>query len=198
MAKALPVVGIVGAVLAALCFAVLAPPATILVVPAALAASVILVAQRTVAGAVAGLLVLGLAVLATLGVLGSVTTEDGGSTDFGISEDLGIALAAITALAIAIAAIALRWDLLEPRWLAIGGLVCAAAAALLAYMDQEVLLNHFRPGTFIGAGLSLLVVVPLARLLRAPVDDPLTQELVAADAPVRKPAAAPPPPPRRP
>lgn len=195
MAKILPVMGIVGAVFAALCFAVLAPPATFIVFLVGLAGSIVLLMQRNLVGAVTGLVVLVLSVLAILGMMASVSTEDK-SFDFGIGEDMGLVLGIAACLAIPVGALVVRWGDVEPNWLAIVGVACAAIAILLAFVQRDVLVDHFRAGTFIGVALSLLTIVPLVMLLRQPDED--APVLAETDAPFGKAAVVKQPPSRRP
>ena len=194
MAKALPVMGVLGAFLAACVVAVLVDTGILLVVPFTLVASVILLAQRTILGAVAGLVVLALTVLAALGMLGNVTTEEGGATDFGIGETAGTVLALAACLAIPVAAVAIRWDDAEPRWLAVGGLGAAALALAIALADPAALSDHGRVMTLVHAIVCLLALGPMVPLLSsagaAPAELP---PLAVVEAPVGKPAASRPP-----
>lgn len=151
MGKGLAVTGILGAVAATLAMLVLVDAAAFLVLPVIVAGSVVLVAQRTVAGAVAGLLVLALAVVAALGLAGSITTE-GGTTDFGFDESTGRLLAVAGCLAIPLAAIAVRWHAIDPQGLAYVGLFCAAVAFLLAASRSDRLVDQ-SDGLTVAAGL---------------------------------------------
>src|SRR5688572_23696964 len=122
MGKGLAVVGILGAIAATLTIlSVLQDLASFLVLPVIVAGSIVLVAQRSVAGAVAGLLVLSLAVVTALGLAGSITTESG-TTDFGFSDSAGRILAIAACLSIPLAAIAVRWHDIDPQSLAYVGI----------------------------------------------------------------------------
>ena len=201
MAKALPILGIVGAVFGALAIAVLVNAAVFIVVPVAIAGSVVLVAQRTIAGAVSGLVVLALAVLAALGLAGNITTEDNGSTSFGLSEGTGRVLAVACCLAIPVGAVAARWDDALPRWMAIVGVACAVVAVLIAALDPDALAQQSEPLTLVAAVLALASLVAMLPLLRADRDDEggvpphEPRPNVAAEAPLR---SASPPPARKP
>jgi hypothetical protein len=142
MGKGLAIVGIVASVAATLAMLVLVSSAVFLVLPVILAGSIVLVLQRTVTSAVAGLLVLALAVVAALGLAGSVTTEDGGTTDFGFSEESGRVLAIAGCLAIPLAAIASRWNAIDPPGLAYIGIFCAFVAFLLAVARRDQLADQ--------------------------------------------------------
>lgn len=188
MAKALPVMGILGAFLAACVVAVFVEVGVLIVVPFMFIASLVLLGQRTVLGAVAGLVVLALTVLAALGMLGSVTTEKGGATDFGVSEPTGTVLALAACLAVPVAAIAGRWKDAEPRWLSIGALAAAVVALAIALADPEAMKDHGRVMTLVHAILCLLVMGPMIPLLSAATEPTELPPLAAMDAPV-KPAA---------
>lgn len=189
MGKVLPILGIVGAVFAALVVAVLANAALFVVVLVAVAASIVLVAQRTIAGAVAGLVVLALGVLAALGLAGSVTTEKGGETGFGIAEPTGVLLAFAAMIALPVAATVLRWGDL-PRWLAIAGLACAAVAFGLAATDPSDLADHGTIRTIVTSVSCLASMAPAIALLRAG-DDEGSDEASPRRAPEPPPQPAP-------
>jgi hypothetical protein len=147
MGKGLAIVGILGSVAATLTILnVLQDLAAFLVLPIIVAGSIVLVAQRSVAGAVAGLLVLALAVVTALGLAGSVTTRDG-STDFGFSAEAGRFLALAGCLSIPLAAIAVRWHRIEPESLAYVGIFCCAVAFLLAIIRSDPLGDQANPIT---------------------------------------------------
>src|SRR5688572_16248897 len=103
MGKGLAVVGILGAIAATLTILnVLLDLAQFLILPILVAGSIVLVAQRSVSGAVAGLLVLALAVVTTLALtdsVGAVTTESG-TTGFGFSAKAGRFLAVAACLSV--------------------------------------------------------------------------------------------------
>lgn len=165
MGKGLAIVGIVSSVAACLAILVLVDAAAFLVLPVILWGSIALVMQRTVPSAVAGLLVLALAVVAALGLAGSVTTEDG-TTDFGFSEQSGRVLAIAGLLAIPLAAIVVRWDAIEPQALAYVGIFCAAVGFLLAIVRRDALVDQSDPLTIAMGLLPLGVIVSMVGLLR--------------------------------
>lgn len=165
MGKGLAIVGIVGAVAATLAVLVLVNAAIFLVLPVIVAGSIVLVAQRTVAGAIAGLLVLALAVVAALGLAGSVTTREG-TADFGFSEDSGRLLAVAGCLSIPMAAIAVRWDRIEPQSLAYIGIFCAAVGFLLAAIRPGQLVNQTDLVTLATGLLPLGAIASMVGLLR--------------------------------
>jgi hypothetical protein len=166
MGKALPILGIIGAVFAALAVMVLVNGAVFVVIPLTLVGSIVLLAQRNVPGAIAGLLVLGLTVLAALGLAGSVTTKKG-SSDFGISEEMGRVLAVIACLAVPAAAIGVRWGEAEPAWLAYVGLAGAVLAVILALAGQHHLAEQNHPLTLVAGAVALVPVAGMVGLLRA-------------------------------
>ncbi len=185
MAKALPVMGILGAFLAAGVAAVLVETGILLVVPVMLAASVVLLGQRSILGAVAGLLVLLLTVLAALGILGNVSTKNAGDTDFGIGEANGAVLALAACLAVPAAATLVRWnDPRLPRWLAGGGLACAAIALLVGLYDPAGLKDHGGVRALVHAILCLLVLGPMIPLMSGDPPEELPP-LAVADAPTK-------------
>jgi hypothetical protein len=165
MGKGLATIGILGAVAATLGMLVLVDAAVFLVLPVIVAGSIVLVAQRSVAGAVAGLLVLALAVVAALGLAGSITTRNG-STDFGFTEEAGRLLAIAGCLAIPLAAIAVRWASIDPQPLAYIGIFCAAVAFLLAVMRPDRLVEQTDYVTLATGLLPLGAIAPMVGLWR--------------------------------
>lgn len=188
MGKTLPAFGVVGAVFAALSIAVLVPNSLAMFAPllVGLAGSVVLVGQRTIVGAVAGLLVLVLTVVAALGLVGNVSTEEG-ETDFGIAQSTGQVLLVAACLLLPVGAVVLRWEDAEPRWLAVAGAACAAIAFLLVAGDPEGIGDQSQTMTLVAAVLALLAAAAMVPLLRAPAEEP-------APAAGRTGAAAPEPP----
>lgn len=194
MAKALPIMGILGAVFGALLVAVLADAAAFIVVLVSLVGSVMLLAQRTIVGAVAGLIVLALTVVAGLGLVGSISTEGGGGADFGISPTAGIILGLAACLAVPMGAVAARWDGLEPRWAAYAGIACAILAVAIAAAGADTLSDHGAAMTLTAAAFALGAIAPMVVLLRSPDDDRAEPApLAAMEAPVSKSAGAPAP-----
>jgi len=171
MGKGLAIVGIIGAVFASLSILnVLQDLAAFLVLPVIVAGSIVLVAQRTVGGAVAGLLVLALAVVAALGLAGSITTKNG-ATEFGFSEEAGHLLAIAGCLSIPLAAIAVRWAWVDPQSLSYVGIFCAAVSFLLVIIINDPTAYQGNPFT-LGAGLLALGgVAPMVGLLRGTPDE---------------------------
>ena len=166
MGKGLAIVGILGAIAATLTILnVLQDLASFLVLPIVVAGSIVLVAQRSVAGAVAGLLVLALAVVTALGLAGSITTESG-STDFGFSAEAGRILALAGCLSIPMAAIAVRWHHIDPQSLAYVGIFCAAVAFLLAIIRSDPLGDQANPLTLAIGILPLGAIVSMVGLWR--------------------------------
>lgn len=187
MGKTLPILGIVGAVSAALSIAVLVPDSLAMFAPlvVGLAGSIVLVGQRTIVGAVAGLLVLVLTVVAGLGLVGTVSTEDGGETDFGIAPSTGQVLLVAACLLLPVGAVALRWEEAEPRWLTVGGAACAAIAFLLVASDPDGIGDQSQTMTLVAAVLALLGIGAMVPLVRAPADEsPAPERRVAADTPL--------------
>lgn len=176
MGKGLAITGLVAAVAAALAMLVLVGAAAFLVVPVLLAGCIVLALQRSPKALVAALLVLVLAVLAALGLAGSVTTE-GGTADFGISEAAGRVLGIAGLLAVPAAATVLRWDAAAPRWLAFAGLACAGLALVLAIARPDALVDQSDPLTLAAGVLALAAGAPMAGLLRAD-DEPGAAEPV--------------------
>ncbi|MEK6975561.1 MAG: hypothetical protein AABY18_04370 [Candidatus Thermoplasmatota archaeon] len=171
MVKALPVMGILGAFFAAVLVAILVDAAVFVVVLVTLTGSVILVAQRTIVGAVAGIVVLILTVLAALGMAGSVTTKNG-SADFGISEDGGILLGLAACLAVPMGALAARWEQAAPRWLAYAGIAAAVVALAMALANPAALDDNGTVYTLVTALFALAAMAPMVPLVRAEGDAP--------------------------
>jgi hypothetical protein len=166
MGKGLAIVGILGAFAATLTILnVLQDLASFLVLPIIVAGSIVLVAQRSVAGAVAGLLVLALAVVTALGLAGSITTKEG-STDFGFSPEAGHFLALAGCLSIPLAAIAVRWHRIEPQSLAYIGVFCGALAFLLAVIRSDPLGDQANPITLAIGALPLGAIASMVGLWR--------------------------------
>ena len=171
MGKGLAIVGIVASLAATMSILVLVEAAAFLVLPVILWGSIALVLQRTVAGAIAGLLVLALAVVAALGLAGSVTTESGGTTDFGFSQQAGRLLAIAGCLAIPLAAIVVRWNAIDPPSLAYVGIFCAAVAFLLAVVRRDALVDQSDTLTVAMGLLPLGIIVSMVGVLRG-ADEP--------------------------
>lgn len=190
MTKTLPIVGIVGAVFAALTIAVLVPDSLAMFTPllVGLVGSGLLIAQRSVHGAVAGIVILVLTVVAALGLVGEVTTEDGGGADFGISVATGQVLSIAACLLIPIAAVVLRWEQCEPRWMAIAGIAAAVIAFVIAAMDPDGIAQQNQAETLVAAVLALVACLAMVPLLRNDDDEePVAKEpapLASADAPL--------------
>lgn len=203
MAKALPIIGILGAVAAAMVVAVVADVAMLVPLAVALAGSAVLLGQRSITGTVAGLLVFLVVVLAASGVIESVTTKNG-SLDVGLSYENGVLLALLACLALPVLATILRWDDAEPRWVAIAGLAFALIAFILGATDPTNLADHGSVRALITAILALASLAPMVLLMRAAPQGPrppTAAPLASADAPVTaKTPARPPsqPPSRRP
>ena len=171
MGKGLAVVGILACVAATLAMLVLVGAAAFLVLPIIVAGSIVLVLQRTVAGVVAGLLVLAFAVVAALGLTGSVTTQGGGTTDFGFSEESGRLLAVAGLLAIPLAAIVVRWHSIRPQSLAYVGIFCAFVGFLLAAVRKDQLIDQSDLLTIATGLLPLGAIVSMVGILRG-ADEP--------------------------
>ena len=186
MGKGLAVVGILGAVAATLIMLVLVNAAVFMVLPIIVAGSIVLVAQRTVAGAVAGLLVLALAVVAALGLAGSVTVKNGDTTDFGFSEDSGKLIAIAGCLSVPMAAIAVRWNRIDPQSLAYVGIFCAAVGFLLAAIRPGSLVDQTDGLTVATGLLPLGAIVSMVGLYRG------SQDLDDTPPPASLPPAEPP------
>lgn len=169
MGKGLAIVGIIASVAATLTMLVLLEAAIFVVLPVIVAGSIVLVAQRTVSGAVAGLLVLALAVVAALGLAGSITTSSG-STDFGFSEASGRVMAIAGCLSIPLAAIVVRWGWVDPPSLSYIGIFCAAVAFLLAVVRQDRLADQSDYITLVTGLLPLGAIAPMVGLLRGAPD----------------------------
>lgn len=187
MTKALPIVGIIGAVFAALVVAVLANAGLFLVVAVAFGGSLVLLGQRSVAGAAAGLVILAVAAIAGLGLAESIATKNGTFEAF--SPATGRVLATLSCVLLPVAAMLLRWDLLQPRWLGYGGLGAAAIGFLLAATDPTDLTDHGTWRTAVTAVFLLAAAAPMVVLLKAPAPDADVEaaEAPMAGAPTRRP-----------
>lgn len=171
MGKLLPIAGIVGCAFAFLSALVLVNAAMFLVLPIILAGSIVLLAQRNVPGAVAGLVVLAFAVVAAMGLAGSITREGGASTDFGIGYDWGRVLAILGCLAISMGTVAVRWLDAEPRWLTYAAIGTTALASILAAINRKDLADQSDVVTLFVGLLCLAGLAPMIALLRAPDRD---------------------------
>lgn len=165
MAKALPILAIVAAVAAALGALVLLEVALLLPLLVALVGAGFLIAQRSLPGIVSGLLVLLFAVLGLLGLVGNVSTEEGG-VDFGISESLGHGFAVLAPLLVVGGLVWQEWDVIEPRWLQVGGATALGLAAVLALVFSGSLTDQSAVGAYLVALLSLAGLAPGIALLR--------------------------------
>lgn len=190
MSKTLPVLGIVGAVFAALTIAVLVPDSLAMFAPllVGIVGSVVLIGQRSIQGAVAGIVILILTVVAALGLVGEVTTKDGGGADFGISVAMGQILSIAACLLVPLAAVVLRWERCEPRWMAIAGSACAVVAFIIAAMDPDGIAQQNQVETLVAAVLALLTTLAMVPLLRnddfAAAAVPEPAPLASAEAPL--------------
>lgn len=171
MGKGLAIVGITASVAASLAMLVLVSGAQFLVLPVIVAGSIVLVAQRSVGGAIAGLLVLALAVVAAIGMAGSLTTKSGGETNFGFSEDAGRVLAIAGCLSIPLAALIVRWHWVEPQSLSYIGIFCIAVAFLMAVLRQHSLADQSDLLTLASGLLPLGGIVPMVGLIRGAPED---------------------------
>lgn len=169
MAKALPIVGIVGAVVGALAIAVLVPDSLAAFLPllVGLVGSVVLVGQRTIQGAAVGIVLLLLTVVAALGLIGTVSTEGGGGADLGISVGTGQVLGILVCLGLPVAAVGLRWEEAQPRWLTLAGVACAVLALLLVLLDPEGIAQQNQADTLAAMVLALLAIAAMVPLLRS-------------------------------
>jgi hypothetical protein len=167
MGKSLPILGILGAVFAMLSALVLVNAAVFIVIPVAVTGSIVLMAQRNALGAVAGLIVLLLGLVAGIGLVGSIGTENG-SLDFGISSEVGRAWAILACLAIPMGALAVRWTEFQPRWLAYASAGVAAVAALMGILLRADLTDQGNVSVLVLGVLLLLPIVPMASMLRNP------------------------------
>lgn len=170
MGKALPIIGIVGAAFAMLLILVLVNAAVFVVLPIILAGSIMLLMQRNTVGAVAGLIVLVLGVVAAMGLAGSITTKDSGSTDFGISEEMGRIWAAAACIAIPLGVVASRWDDVEPMWLSYVGIATGVLSLILAWANRDVLADQTIVMVLVAGALALGPIAPMVGLLRSPHD----------------------------
>lgn len=185
MSKTLPILGIVGAVFGALAIAVLVPDSLAMFTPllVGLVGSGVLIGQRSVHGTIAGIVILALTVVAALGLVGYVSTEDGGGTDLGISAPTGQVLSIAACLAIPVAAVVLRWEQAQPRWMAIAGIAAAAIAFLIAATDPSGIAQQNQAETLVAAVLALAASVAMVPLLRND-DDGEAQRADAEPAPL--------------
>ena len=169
MGKALPILGILGAVFASLAIAVLVPDSLAMFAPllVSLAGSVVLLGQRSIPGVVAGIVVLGLTVLAALGLVGTVSTEGGGGPDLGVSVAVGQVLAVTACLALPLAAIGLRWNRVRPAWLGLGSGASGLLAIILVALDPQGIAQQNQADTLVAAVLALVALAAMVPLLRA-------------------------------
>ena len=190
MAKALPVMGIIGSVTAALTTSIFVPDSLpgFLPIPVALVGAGILFGQRTWQGVASASAILLLAIVASLGLIGFVSTENGG-LDLGVRGDVGRVLAILACLSLPIAAMWLRCEVAEPRWLAYGSAGVAALAFLLVAFNAADIADQSNLIILFAAVLALAPVAGMIPLLRSPA--PMTAP------PPRMPPARPPQPPAR-
>lgn len=173
MAKALPVMGIIGSVTAALTMSVFVPDslAGFLPIPVALVGAGILFGQRSRQGILAASAVVVLGLVAALGLVGFVSTEDGG-LDLGVSAALGRVLSILACLGLPGAALWLRWDDAEPRWLAYGAAGAAGLGFLLAAVNAGDIADQSNVVILVAAVLALASLAGMIPLLRAPAAAP--------------------------
>lgn len=171
MASAVAVLGVLGAVMAALAATVFISGAALIVPIFVIGVAVFLIAQRSAAGIVASLGLLALAVLSAMGLVGFITTKNGGGLSFGIAEDVGRALAVTAALAVPAAATFVLWYDPIGMTLRYVGLACAALGAILAFVFRAGLTTQTLASTWIVAILCLgsaLCAVPFFTTQREP------------------------------
>lgn len=133
MSKNLPILAIVGGVLALLGALVLVDIANILLALFAFVAAGFLIARRDPEGMATGAGGAVLGIVGLLGLLENLSTQEGGGLDFGIPAGVGQALLIIAVLAPAVAVLWLHWDELGVGWAgpAAGALALAAIFALV-------------------------------------------------------------------
>lgn len=188
MAKALPVMGIVGSVTASLTASIFVPDSLpgFLPVFVAWTGAGFLFAQRSWQGVVAASTVLVISFVAALGLVGFVSTENGG-LELGVSGEVGRTLAILACLAIPGAALWLRWDDAEPRWLAYASAASAVVAVLLVAVNADSIADQSNVAILAAAVLALASLAGMVPLLRA--EPPAVP---------RQPPSPPPPPARPP
>lgn len=167
MAKTLAVLGIAGAVMAALALLVLANLALLLVPLFAIGAAIFVMREANPMAKAIGIVTILLSIIAVLGLIGSVSLKGGGGTSFGISVDVGVALAVLAALMIPVAVSLLRRDEIEPEWLAMAGLGAAALCVILAFVGLNGITNHATGLTLTAGILALVAISPSIGLLRS-------------------------------
>lgn len=154
MNRSIPILGIVGAVMAALSATILVDPATLFAALFAIGAGGYLAVSKDWRrwGPAAAAILFG--VLGILGVIGSVGGEDG-SVEFPVSTDYGHAFIVIACLAVA-ASSALFLLGSEPTWLPYAWLGAAGLAALFALIVPGHLADQSTWGAYVVAVLSLV------------------------------------------
>lgn len=166
MGRTLPILAVIALVLAALAASLITGVGLIVVAAYGIVVAVFLFLTRdTVPMAVGGVGVL-LLVLAILGLLGGVSTEEGG-LDFGISDGLGTAFLIAGMAALAGGALAVHWGAMDPDWLGWVGVAVLTVAAVLAFVAIGSLGDMGSAPAMASALLLLVGIWPLAVALKA-------------------------------
>lgn len=165
MSKNLPILAIVGGVMALLGALVLVDLAVLVLAVFALVAAGFLFARKDREGITTGAVAVVLTILGFIGRLENISRPEGGGVDFGIPAGLGLAFLVIACLVPAAAILWLHWHDLEMKW-------AAPLAAVLALSALFALIWHGRltdqsdyPGFLVGLlGLAGSVVPAVLRL----------------------------------
>lgn len=165
MERLLPILAIVGLVLGALVAMIVSGPFFViaLAVYGIVVAVFLLLTRNMVAIVIAALAALAF-IVAILGGVGGISTEEGG-VDFNISIDLAGAFV-LTGLALTAAGVlAAGWDELDPDWVGYVGAGALVVAAIFAFVFMDSLST---PGTwaFLVGLLMLVALWPLVLLMR--------------------------------
>ncbi len=164
MARPLPILGIVGGVLAALSALILVDIAHLVLLPVVLAASILLFMLRDRSGMILGGAGLVLAIVGTLGLLSNVSFKDSGM-DFGISPQIGQASLIAGAMMASADVVWRQWGD-RPNWQGFIGAATVALTGLLAFGLRDQLVDQSAAGAYVVALFALLSMGPSIMALR--------------------------------
>ncbi len=167
MGRTLPILGIIGAALAAITATILVEPAPVIVGLYAIGAGVVLALQRDWRRMAPGAVAILFGILGTLGVLQYIGGEANGF-EVPISAAVGQALIAAGALSLAGAAILLTWRKFQPEWISYVWAAFWGLGVILALVYRADLGDQTQAGSFLVAMLCLATLgAPIMQLRNA-------------------------------
>lgn len=167
MGRTLPILGIVGASLAALTATILVEPAPVVVGLFAIGAGIVFALSRDWRRMVPGIVAIVLGLVGIFGVLQYIGGE-GTGWEVPVSAAVGQALIVAAGIALAGAAVLLTWRLYSPDWISYVWAGLWAAAFVGAFVYRAQLGDQTQTGSFVVAVLCLATIgAPIMQLRHA-------------------------------